>query len=234
MEDELFSYIQRQLYYMIPEKWEKIALFASVDKNMSGELFFYYVPKSIIKEEAVNCYEVPALFDIQEDEYIDLLRQIYNNIKILKKIYKEKYCKDWSTITLLIKQNSKVILGYEDLENSPFSPYENHIIWRKIFLGIDPILREDKDILKKYNELKDEYKYEIEIFDIEKPIEDVKNMVNYERVLTADEVLARKAAEERKRLKKEKRLEKKKERKLKVKKKKTKIKGKYKNILPDE
>ena len=46
---QLYEDIQRRLYYMIPEKWEKLYLYSSVldkpDKNRkTGELFFYYIP----------------------------------------------------------------------------------------------------------------------------------------------------------------------------------------------
>ena len=32
-----------------------------------GEMYFYYFPKGIIKKKPVNCYEIPSLFDIDED-----------------------------------------------------------------------------------------------------------------------------------------------------------------------
>ena len=45
---EMYEDIQRRIFYMIPEKWEKLYLYASVmdriDGHKTGELFFYYIP----------------------------------------------------------------------------------------------------------------------------------------------------------------------------------------------
>ena len=46
---EMYEDIQRRIFYMIPEKWDKMYLYASVsdliDGHTMGELFFYYIPK---------------------------------------------------------------------------------------------------------------------------------------------------------------------------------------------
>ena len=61
---EIYENIQKKLFYMIPEKWENLYLYASIiDKpkeQSTGELFFYYVPKSILKKNPVNVYEIPS------------------------------------------------------------------------------------------------------------------------------------------------------------------------------
>ena len=49
---EIYEDIQRKLFYMIPEKWENLYLYSSVqdedDGKQTGELFFYYIPKGIL------------------------------------------------------------------------------------------------------------------------------------------------------------------------------------------
>ena len=58
---DLYSEIRKCLFYMIPEKWESIYLYASViqrdNGEETGEMFFYYFPKSIIKR---NPIKIPA------------------------------------------------------------------------------------------------------------------------------------------------------------------------------
>ena len=65
---ELYEQIRKQLFYMIPEKWERIDLYASVIEIVKddpvGEMFFYYYPKGIIKKNPVNVYQVPAKFNL--------------------------------------------------------------------------------------------------------------------------------------------------------------------------
>ena len=81
---EMYEDIQRRIFYMIPEKWEKMYLYASVsdliDGRKTGELFFYYIPKGIFKKNPVNVYEIPQKFNLDEKEYLKL-------VNILLKIF---------------------------------------------------------------------------------------------------------------------------------------------------
>ena len=74
---EMYEDIQRRIFYMIPEKWDKMYLYASVtdliDKHKTGELFFYYIPKGIFKKNPVNVYEIPQKFNLDEKEYLKYL-----------------------------------------------------------------------------------------------------------------------------------------------------------------
>ena len=60
---EMYEDIQKRILYMIPEKWDKMYLYSSVmdriDRQKTGELFFYYIPKGIFKKNPVNVYEIP-------------------------------------------------------------------------------------------------------------------------------------------------------------------------------
>ncbi len=191
MESKIYSDIQKQLIYMIPEKWDKIALYATVDKNMSGELFFYYIPKSIVKEEAVNCYEIPQLFGISESEYLELLTGIYNKIKILKQIYLKEYNKNWTNLTISINEEAfKIVYFYEDIEKYPFNSYERHLIWRRENLDMLPVFRADKKVLERYDRIKDTLPKQFDVRYEKREKTSSKNVVNYERVLTAEEIIA--------------------------------------------
>ena len=83
----LYSEIQKKLFYIIPEKWESIYLYASVidvpKQKPVGEMYFYYLPKGIIKKKYVNGYEIPNLFNIDEEQYSKLITDVYNLIKQL-------------------------------------------------------------------------------------------------------------------------------------------------------
>ena len=79
----IYSEIQKKILYMIPEKWDKIYLYASVIENMNsietGEMFFYYFPKGILKKNPINVYEIPEKFNIEESLYIFLLFALYSD-----------------------------------------------------------------------------------------------------------------------------------------------------------
>ncbi len=155
---ELYEDIQKTIFYMIPEKWESLYLYSSVveeDKNQEvGELFFYYVPKGILRKKPVNVYEIPSKFNIDEAEYLKLVEGLYEKIKLLRQEFKKlELGETWSNLTLII-DNSRFLVeyNYEDLKQSPLSSYERHVIWRCKYLGItlDQLTKEEKEILKRY------------------------------------------------------------------------------------
>ncbi len=180
--------IQKKLFYMIPEKWENLYLYASIiDKpndNPTGELFFYYVPKSILKKNPVNVYEIPSKFNIDEDQYGKLVEILYDSIKELRQEFANSGQELWSNITIIIKDTRFGIeFGYEDLNNDGLTSYERHIIWRYKYLGlsIDYANKEEKEVLKKYiidKELNGEGKKEY--YDAGIYIRDVKNIVDFQ------------------------------------------------------
>ena len=70
----IYSKIQTILFYMIPEKWDSIYLYASIIEQVNhletGEMFFYYYPAGLIKKNPINVYEIPNKFNIEEEEYM--------------------------------------------------------------------------------------------------------------------------------------------------------------------
>ena len=155
---EMYEEIQRKLLYLIPEKWESIYLYSSVidngEKEPTGELFFYYIPKGIFRKNPVNVYEVPSKFNIDETQYLNLVEKIYDNIKLLREEFKRTTPGEmWSNLTISItNMKFRAEYSYEDLTNNAFNSYERHVIWRYKYLGIGPeqVSKKDKDILYRY------------------------------------------------------------------------------------
>lgn len=155
---EIYEDIQRKIYYMIPEKWDKLYLYASVidnkKGNTNGELFFYYIPKGILKKNPVNVYEIPSKFNLNEKEYLELVEILYNQIKDLREIYKKmELGETWSNITISIENSDfKIEFKYDDLVNSEYSSFDRHVIWRYQYLNIgkEQLNKEEREILKRY------------------------------------------------------------------------------------
>lgn len=130
---KIYMDIQEKLYYMIPEKWDSIFLYASIFEGIqnleTGEMFFYYFPKGILRKEPVNVYEIPNKFNIEEDEYLKLTDELYEKIKKLKEEFVRVNKKNWTNITISI-QNYRFMVeyDYEDLKTCEFNSYERHII----------------------------------------------------------------------------------------------------------
>ena len=158
---KIYASIQKQLFYLIPEKWDRIYLYASVTEQMlnleTGELFFYYFPKGILKKNAVNVYEIPNKFNLNEEEYIKLVEKLYYTIKKIRQIYKQKGEKLWSSITIRSEGvKFEVEFAYENLNNSKYSNTERHIIWKykNLNLPLESFNRKERKLIQDYlNEL---------------------------------------------------------------------------------
>lgn len=71
-----------------------------------------------------------------------------------------------------------------------YSSYENHIIWRYINLNILPDEKRDKEIIRKY--LNSEYStLEKELIEFEVINQNIKSIIDFEKVLTVEEAIAR-------------------------------------------
>ncbi len=184
---EIYEDIQRKLFYMIPEKWEKLYLYSSVldepdREGKTGELFFYYIPKGIFKKKPVNVYEIPAKFNLDENQYLRLVQLLYDKIKELRKEFQKSERKEiWTNLTLSIQSlKFKVEYDYTDLSLSDFSSYERHVIWRYENLGIgeEQVSKRDKEVLKRYllgaKTLARKEHYDSGIY-----IQDIENVIAY-------------------------------------------------------
>ncbi len=186
---KIYENIQTKIYYMIPEKWNQLYLYASViDKEngeQSGELYFYYIPKGILKKKPVNVYEIPNKFNLDENEYMQFVKIIYEQIKNLRNEFKETGLDPlWSNLTMSIEDlNFKVEYNYNDLLSSPFDSYERHIIWRYQYLNIGPeqVNNKDRQIINRYIAQVQANKTtsKTDIYEDKIYIRDVGNMVAY-------------------------------------------------------
>lgn len=152
-----YEEIQKKIFLMLPENWDKLCLYASVveqpNQETTGEMFFYYFPKGILRKKPVNVYEVPAKFGIDEKQYLDLAHELYELIKKQRNLCIENSEKPWSNLTILIeKQKFRIIYGYEDLVVGDFNGDEMRIIWRYRYLNesYESFNKKQKEIIEKY------------------------------------------------------------------------------------
>ena len=195
----IFDDIQKKLFYMIPEKWDAIYLYASIveepHRKPVGEMYFYYLPKGILKRKPVNVYQIPGMFNIDEESYNELIQRLFFNIKQLRAIHKETNPKIWSNITISIENfQFKIEYAYEDLgKKSEFTPYERHIIWRYKHLNddFDFQTKEEKNIINKYlnSDLIKTEKYN-DIYTEGMYRQQVHNIIDYERMMTIEAAIA--------------------------------------------
>lgn len=152
---EKYESIQNYIFALIPEKWEEIYLYASVYKqehnSQSGELFFYYLPKGIIKRKFINVYEVPKRFNINEEQYLKIVEELYTCIKSLRQDFIDTEQEIWTNLTISIANfKFKVEYNYKDLPTTEKEIFERNVIWKYKYLKIGGDSKEEKKILNQY------------------------------------------------------------------------------------
>lgn len=154
----IYSKIQKQLFFMIPEKWEKICLYASIMEQVNnlqtGEMFFYYYPTGLLKKNPINVYEIPNKFNIDEKEYMKLVDKLYGIINELREVFKEsKEEKMWTNLTITIENlKFNVEYSYEDLIGSKYTSYDRHIIWKckNLNFPLERLSKKDRKMVEEY------------------------------------------------------------------------------------
>lgn len=151
----IYKEIQRQLFYMIPEKWNKVYLYSSILERQNhletGELYFYYIPKGILRKNPINIYEIPTKFSIDENQYLKLVDNLYSEIKRLQRVCTELGEEPWNNVVISIA-DFKFTVEYNYNETN-FTSYEKHLIFRYKYLEypITSFNKNEKDVIERYN-----------------------------------------------------------------------------------
>lgn len=184
----IYASIQKQLFYLIPEKWDRIYLYASVVEQMlnleTGEMFFYYFPKGLLKKNPVNVYEIPSKFNLEEEEYIKLVEKLYNTIKELRNIYKNQEGKAWSNVTIkIVGLKFEVDYNYENLTYSRYSGIERHVIWKykNLDIPIESFNKKERQLILEYLEEYEDNKDLTETYIESMYKRPIKNVVEYNK-----------------------------------------------------
>lgn len=152
---ELYEEIQRKIFYAVPGNWDELYLYASIidrlGKIQTGEMYFYFMPKGILKRKFINVYEIPAKYDIEEEEYMKLIDLLYDNIKELREEFQKSGQKVWSNITISIKNNRfKIEYNYDKMLGTQEAYYDHHIYWRYKYLQIEPHSKKERNAIESY------------------------------------------------------------------------------------
>lgn len=196
---KIYENIQKKLFYMIPEKWESVYLYSSIIERINsletGEMFFYYFPKSVIKKNPVNVYEIPARFNIDDDEYLKLADGLYGEIKNLRDEFINNFESPWSNVTISIANfKFRIEFNYENLNDSEYTNYERHLIWKYRYLQV-PLTSFNKKERQKIEQYLIDTRYvktEVSVYEEAIYKKPVKNIINYNKEDKEEEVLPEK------------------------------------------
>ena len=152
---EIYEEIQRKIFYAVPGKWDELYLYASIIDRLgnvqTGEMYFYFMPKGLLRRNFVNVYEVPSKYDIEEEEYMKVVDLIYDEIKLLREEFGRSGQKLWSNLTISIKNSRfKIEYNYDNLIGGQEAYYDHHLYWRYKYLHIEPHSKKEKQSIEKY------------------------------------------------------------------------------------
>ena len=188
-----YEKIQNLLFDLIPEKWDEIYLYASVidtaDGVQTGEMFFYYLPKGLLKKKPVNVYEVPKKFNINEAEYLKVVEDLYQVIRKLRKDFIETEQELWSNLTISIANcRFKIEFNYDKISQEEYASYVRHVIWRYEYLHLGAEKKEARKILDKYLNNPNAKKPKKEVYQTGMYLKVVNNIVGFDKeILVAQE-----------------------------------------------
>ncbi len=154
---ELYQEIRNKLFNMIPEKWESIYLYSSILRGVggmeTGEMFFYYFPKGILKKNPVNVYEIPSRFSLDEESYMQLVDSLYASIKELRGEFRKLRKPIWDSMTIKIEKLRFIVeLHYDG--NTHYNQDEKHVIWQyqNLKVPLDSFNKNDRAMILRYLE----------------------------------------------------------------------------------
>ena len=181
-----YEKIQNYLFDLIPEKWDEIYLYASIIDRagdvQSGEMFFYYLPKGLLKKKPVNVYEVPKKFNINEADYLKIVDLLYQTIKDLRQDFIDTEQDLWTNLTISIAHSKfKVEYFYDKISQEEYASYVRHVIWRYKYLHIGGEIEEERKILDKYFEKNIEAIEKKEEYQTGLYIKTANNIVGFDR-----------------------------------------------------
>ena len=214
---KIYEEIEKKICNMIPEKWDKVYLYVSIvdgiNKIETGEMFFYYYPKSVIKKNPINVYEVPSKFNLEDEMYLKLADSLYHEIQRLRDAMIKLGEEPWSNLTISIENfQFKVEFDYEDLRKSEFTDVERNLIWQFKYLRneLGSYRRKERKILERYLELERKNKRKTKSYSQPFYFKPEVNIVDFNteyreklKILAEEEDKKAKLREEKKRKKKE-------------------------------
>ena len=145
-------------------------------------MYFYYLPKGLLRKKPVNVYEVPKRFNINENEYLKIVDNLYQIIKDLRQDFIDTEQDLWTNLTISIAHcRFKVEYFYESISQEEYASYVRHVIWRYKYLHLGGELKEERKILDKYLNNKTDVAEKKEEYQTGMYLKTVNNMVGYDR-----------------------------------------------------
>ncbi|WP_367386837.1 antitoxin YezG family protein [Bacillus vallismortis] len=148
--NNLYKEIAETVNEMIPEQWEKFWFYAQVSETGGGTYFYYNTPDE--PKDYKYSLEVPFIFTIDEDDFTEKKRKLFDLSEKLREVFKENDQELWYSFTLSLERTGKLNISfdYTDWFSTDYSFSDQQIIWKHKYLGEEPSDTSLKGIIEKY------------------------------------------------------------------------------------
>ena len=144
-------------------------------------MYFYFLPKNLFKNKYVNVYEIPDKYNLEENEYLQMVEALYDKIKDLREEFSKTHQSVWSNLTISIRKNRfKIEYNYDNLISSEDLYYQHHIFWRYKYLGIEPHGRKENNAIKSYFLIEKSRRKKDEIYETGIYLKKINNIITYD------------------------------------------------------
>ncbi|WP_261131503.1 antitoxin YezG family protein [Bacillus sp. Marseille-Q3570] len=146
----LYQEIANTILSMIPDEWDKIYLFAEVHEEFS-QIFFYYFNSN---GDLIYSLNIPEVYNLDEGSQDELEFKLGTHVNELWNVYKDSELGDWSIMTFILNKNGDFKTEFEYVDPDESDAYENAVIWKYKYLGIEASSNRGKEILNKIRDSK--------------------------------------------------------------------------------
>lgn len=148
--NNLYKEIAETINEMIPEQWEKFWFYAQISETGGGTYFYYNTPDD--PQNYKYSLEVPFIFSIDEDDFTEKKRKLFDLSEKLREVFKENDQELWYSFTLSLERTGKLNISfdYTDWFSTDYSFSDQQIIWKHKYLGEEPSDASLKAIIEKY------------------------------------------------------------------------------------
>lgn len=131
----------------IPEEWIEVKFYGQEDEG-HRKVFFYYLSKET--NEWVYNMTIPEKFQVSEEKFDALRRELSFCVGDLKIAYQEEFGESWISFQMVLQHTGKFNIAFY-YEKNPFDPLLTQIAWQYEHFGT---VSEEGSF---YNDLLNEY-----------------------------------------------------------------------------
>ena len=105
-----YEIIANKLQTILPQGWNKVVFYAEVTDD-SYEMFYYIFTSE--SDEPIQCYDLPDLYEINEDQIDEVFDELYAPLLDEKSELIKDGNQPWTTITLVFSEDGSFNVDYD-------------------------------------------------------------------------------------------------------------------------